>query len=138
MTDAINLAMRLMAAPSVTPARGEVFDVLAVDPQYLERHGDTITALIRAWAAAHQAARRNPTQTLALAAQREQLSLEEYRQAEQGLVYFSLDQQRPMLQSGGALARNLKAVQAVQERLKLTAPGAPVPRVEARYVEAAR
>jgi NitT/TauT family transport system substrate-binding protein len=117
---------------------GEVFDVLAVDPQYLERHGDTITALIRAWAAAHQAARRNPTQTLALAAQREQLSLEEYRQAEQGLVYFSLDQQRPMLQSGGVLARNLKAVQAVQERLKLTAPGAPVPRVGARYVEAAR
>ncbi len=28
MTDAIDLAMRLMAAPSVTPARGEVFDVL--------------------------------------------------------------------------------------------------------------
>lgn len=28
MTDAIDLAMRLMAAPSVTPARGDVFDVL--------------------------------------------------------------------------------------------------------------
>lgn len=28
MTDAIDLAMRLMAAPSVTPATGEVFDVL--------------------------------------------------------------------------------------------------------------
>ncbi len=28
MIDAIDLAMRLMAAPSVTPARGEVFDVL--------------------------------------------------------------------------------------------------------------
>ncbi|RJT22748.1 succinyl-diaminopimelate desuccinylase [Chakrabartia godavariana] len=28
MTDAIDLAMRLMAAPSVTPARGAVFDVL--------------------------------------------------------------------------------------------------------------
>jgi NitT/TauT family transport system substrate-binding protein len=117
---------------------GEVFDVLAVDPQYLARHGDTITALIRAWAAAHQAARRNPTRTLALAAQREQLSPEEYRKAEQGLVYFSLDQQQPMLQPGGVLARNLKAVQAVQERLRLTAPGAPVPKVEPRYVEAAR
>jgi ABC-type nitrate/sulfonate/bicarbonate transport system substrate-binding protein len=115
-----------------------VFDVLAVDPQYLARHGDTITALIRAWAAAHQAARRNPTRTLALAAQREQLSPEEYRKAEQGLVYFSLDQQQPMLQPGGVLARNLKAVQAVQERLRLTAPGAPVPKVEPRYVGAAR
>jgi NitT/TauT family transport system substrate-binding protein len=117
---------------------GEVFDVLAVDPQYLARHGDTITALIRAWEAAHDAARRNPAKTIALAAQREQLTPEEYRQAEQGLVYFNLDQQRPMLQPGGVLARNLEAVQAVQERLKLTAPGAPVPKVDARYVEAAR
>jgi NitT/TauT family transport system substrate-binding protein len=117
---------------------GEVFDVLAVDPQYLARHGDTITALIRAWAAAHQAARRDPARAVALAAQREQLSPEEFRQAEQGLVYFSLEQQQPMLQPGGVLARNLKAVQAVQERLQLTGPGAPVPKVAARYVEAAR
>ncbi len=117
---------------------GEVFDVLAVDPQYLARRGDTITALIRAWQAAHDAARRNPAQAIALAAQREQLTPEEYRQAEQGLVYFNLDQQRPMLQPGGVLARNLEAVKAVQERLKLTAPGAPVPKVDARYVEAAR
>ena len=71
-------------------------------------------------------------------AQREQLSPEEYRQAEQGLVYFSLDQQRPMLQSAGVLARNLKAVQAVQQRLKLTAEGAPIPVVSARFVEAAQ
>ncbi len=117
---------------------GDVFDVLAVDPQYLAHHGDTITALIRAWAAARDEARRNPDRAIALAAQRERLSLEEYRQAEQGLVYFNLDQQRPMLQPGGVLARNLKAVQAVQERLQLTAPGAPVPKVDARYVEAAR
>jgi ABC-type nitrate/sulfonate/bicarbonate transport system substrate-binding protein len=111
---------------------------LAVDPQYLARHGDTITRLIRAWAAAHQAARQNPAKALALAAQREQLSPEEYRQAEQGLVYFSLDQQGPMLQPGGVLARNLKAVQAVQERLKIMGSGAPVPTVTPRFVEAAR
>jgi NitT/TauT family transport system substrate-binding protein len=117
---------------------GEVFDVLAVDPQYLARHGDTITKLIRAWAAAHQAARQNPAKAIALAAQREQLSPEEYRQAEQGLVYFSLEQQGPMLQPGGPLARNLKAVQAVQERLKIMGSGAPVPTVTPRFVEAAR
>jgi NitT/TauT family transport system substrate-binding protein len=117
---------------------GEVFDVLAVDPDYLRRHGDTVTALIRAWAAAHQAARRDPAPAIALAAQREQLSPEEYRQAEQGLVYFSLEQQRSMLQSGGVLARNLQAVQAVQQRLKLTAAGAPIPVVSARFVEAAQ
>jgi hypothetical protein len=53
-------------------------------------------------------------------------------------VYFGLDQQGPMLQPGGVLARNLKAVQAVQERLKIMGSGAPVPTVTPRFVEAAR
>lgn len=117
---------------------GEVFDVLAVDPTFLRRHGDTVTALIRAWAAAHQAARRDPERAIALAAQREQLSPEEYRQAEQGLLYFSLEQQLPMLQPGGVLARNLQAVQVVQQRLKLTPEQAPIPTVSARFVKAAQ
>jgi len=117
---------------------GEVFDVLAVDPAYLKRHGATVTAVVRAWAAAHQAARRDPAKAIAIAAQREQLSVEEYREAEQGLVYFTLQQQTAMLQPGGVLARNLKAVQAVQFRLKLTAPAAPIPAVTPRFTEAAQ
>ena len=53
-------------------------------------------------------------------------------------MYFTLEQQRSMLQSGGVLPRNLQAVQAVQQRLKLTAAGAPIPVVSARFVEAAQ
>jgi len=117
---------------------GEVFDVLAVDPAYLKRNGATVTALVRAWAAAHQAARQDPAKAVAIAAQREQLSVEEYRRAEEGLVYFSLQQQEAMLQPGGVLARNLKAVQEVQARLKLTSPAAPVPAVTPRFAEAAQ
>ncbi len=117
---------------------GEVFDVLAVDPAYLKRNGATVTALVRAWAAAHQAARQDPAKAIAIAAQREQLSVEEYRRAEEGLVYFTLQQQEAMLQPGGVLARNLKAVQAVQSRLKLTSPAAPVPAVTPRFAEAAQ
>jgi NitT/TauT family transport system substrate-binding protein len=117
---------------------GEVFDVLAVDPAFLKQHRDSVTAVVRAWAAAHEAARKDPDKAIALAAQREQLSIEEYRQAEQGLVYFTLNQQVSMLQPGGLLARNLKAVQAVQARLKLTSPAAPVPAVTSRFAEAAQ
>lgn len=117
---------------------GEVFDVLAVDPAYLQRNGATVTALVRAWAAAHQAARQDPAKAVAIAAQREQLSIEEYRRAEAGLVYYSLKQQEAMLQPGGLLARNLKAVQEVQARLKLTSPTAPVPAVTPRFAEAAQ
>lgn len=116
----------------------EVFDVLVVDPVYLQRNAETITALIRAWAAAQAAARRNPEQAVQLAARREQLSPEEYRKAEAGLVYFSLKEQVPMLQPGGLLSRNIKAVQQVQQRLKLSGAGAPLPQVRSRYVEAAQ
>jgi NitT/TauT family transport system substrate-binding protein len=117
---------------------GEVFDVLAVDPEYLQRHGSTITALIQAWNAAHQQARRTPEQALAVMASREGVSSEEFREAERGLVYFNLPQQVSMLQPAGLLARNLSRVRAVQQSLKLTSPGALLPRVTPRFVEAAQ
>lgn len=115
---------------------GEVFDVLAVDPSYLKQNGSQIRALVQAWAETHRAARRDPQRVRALAAQREQLSPEEFRRAEQGLVYFSLDQQRSMLQPGGLMERNLRAVQQLQQRLKLSAPGSPIPAVTPVYVGA--
>jgi NitT/TauT family transport system substrate-binding protein len=117
---------------------GEVFDVLAVDPGYLQRHGNTITALIQAWDEAQRQARRSPERALALMAGREQLSPREFREAEQGLLYFHLPQQVSMLQPAGLLARNLARVRAVQQLLKLTTPGAPLPQVTPRFVEAAQ
>jgi NitT/TauT family transport system substrate-binding protein len=117
---------------------GEVFDVLAVDPGYLQRHGNTITALIQAWSEAQRQARRTPERALALMASREQVSPREFREAEQGLLYFNLPQQVSMLQPAGVLARNLSRVRAVQQALKLMTPGAPLPQVTPRFVEAAQ
>jgi hypothetical protein len=71
-------------------------------------------------------------------ASREGVSSEEFREAERGLVYFNLPQQVPMLQPAGLLARNLSRVRAVQQSLKLTSPGALLPRVTPRFVEAAQ
>lgn len=112
---------------------GELFDVLVVDPAYLNTHADQITALIRAWSRTHQEAKRDPERVLALAAKREQLSLQEFREAEQGLVYFDLDRQQILLADQGVLTRNLRAVQKVQQRLKLLPPEAPLPPVAPRY-----
>ena len=39
-------------------------------------------------------------------------------------------QQVPLLEPGGVLAQNLKAVQQVQVELGLMKPGAPLPRVD--------
>lgn len=61
---------------------------------------------------------------------REKLSVPRFRLAEQGLVHYSLLEQVPLLEPGGVLAQNLKAVQQVQVELGLVKPGAPLPRVD--------
>lgn len=116
---------------------GEIFDVLVVAPDFLREHGALLPPLLRAWQEAHRLAKIEPRQAVALMAKREQLSPAEFRAAERGLIYFTLEQQRAMLRSGGLIATNLKAVQRVQQQLGLTRADAPLPAVEGRFVEAA-
>lgn len=117
---------------------GEVFDVLAVEPGFLGEHQDQIVALVRAWQAAHHAAAADPARAMTLMAKREQISVEEFRQAESGLVYFSLEQQQAMLAEGGLIARNIGAVHRVQRRLGLVPEGSVLPRVSNAVVIEAR
>jgi hypothetical protein len=93
--------------------------------------------LLRAWQAAHDLAKAEPAMARALMARREGLTADEFRTAEEGLVYWSLRQQEPMLAPGGTLERNLLAVQEVQEALKLVASGSPLPRVSQAPLQAA-
>ena len=108
---------------------GEIFDVLVVDPKALEQWGDALPKLLRAWQAAHSLRRRQPDVAIPVMARREGLSPQAFRAVEQGLVYFDLPQQRPLLAPGGPLARNLRAVQQVQIQLGLVNPGSPLPAV---------
>ena len=112
----------------------EVFDVLVVDPNYLRSHGDEIRALVRAWGKAHQEAVRDSAKATAVMAAREQVSVQEFRESEEGLVYFPLSEQAPMLKPNGVLSKNLRAVKMVQERLGLFPSGSPLPSVTADYL----
>ena len=108
---------------------GEIFDVLVVEPGFLDQHRSGLVALVRAWQAAHRLASVESEQATALIARRQQISADDVRQAQAGIVYFSLAEQRSMLEPTGLIARNLEAVQKVQSRLGLIAEGAPLPRV---------
>lgn len=108
---------------------GEIFDVLVVEPGFLDQHRSGLVALVRAWQAAHRLASVEPEQATALIARRQQISADDVRQAQAGIVYFSLAEQRSMLEPTGLIARNLESVQKVQSRLGLIAEGAPLPRV---------
>ena len=116
---------------------GEIFDVLVVDPVYLRQHRGKMIALVGAWQAAHRAAAQDRPRAVALMAARERLSPQEFEQAERGLRYFSLSQQRALLRPGGPIAANLRAVQQVQQQLGLSQRGAPLPPTTEAYVSAA-
>ena len=118
---------------------GEIFDVLVVDPQALEQQKGVLPPLLRAWQAAHDFRRREPRRAVELMARREGLLPAEFIHAERGLRYFSLREQRAMLQAEGPLVRALRRVRRVQNQLKLVSPVAPMPRVsDAAVVEALR
>ena len=103
---------------------GELFDVLAVAPEFYDTQRPLLVRLLRSWQAAYDLARARPQESRALMARREGLSPAEFAEAEQGLVYFSLREQLAMLAPGGKLERNLRAVRRVQQQLDLSQVGA--------------
>ena len=111
---------------------GEILDVLVVDPAFLKDHQGALVKLLKTWQDAHTLSRMQPRKAKAVMAQREKVSVQEFERAEQGLVYLSLKDQQAWLAPGGALERNLKLVQQVQQQLKLLSPDAPLPQVSNR------
>ena len=70
-------------------------------------------------------------------ANRLNVSANEFQQAERGLVYYELSEQRAMLAPGGVMELNLKSVQKVPQDFELVRIGAQPPSVTNRLVEAA-
>ena len=116
---------------------GEIFDILVIDPSYLHSNAVVLTKLVKAWQDAHQLAQTHPKQSIGLMADRQKVSAKEFQQAENGLVYYGLAEQKVMLAPGGVMERNLKSVQKVQQELKQVRIGAQLPSVTNRLVEAA-
>lgn len=116
---------------------GEIFDILVVDPKAYQQLAPVLPKLLRVWQAAHVLRQTRPSEAIRLMARREGLTPQAFQQAERGLVYFNLPQQRAMLAPGGTLARNLQAVQRVQVQLGLIRPGSPLPIVSDAPLKAA-
>lgn len=108
---------------------GEIFDVLVVDPQWLQRNRAVLPPLLRIWQAAHDERRAHPRRAVELMARREGLTPAEFASAERGLRYFSLRQQMELLAPGGPLVVSIRGVRRVQEQLNLVKPGSPLPPV---------
>jgi hypothetical protein len=70
-------------------------------------------------------------------ARREALSPAEFKRAESGLRYFSLEEQLKLLAPQGPVVRNLAHVQTVQTGLGLTPKGSVQPQVSLKAVQGA-
>lgn len=116
---------------------GEIFDILVVDPSYLRSHSAALAKLVKVWQDAHKFAQTHSKQSIRLMADRQKVSAKEFQQAERGLVYYRLVEQKEMLAPGGVIESNLKSVQKVQQELELVRVGAQLPSVTNRLVEAA-
>ncbi|MEB3331838.1 MAG: ABC transporter substrate-binding protein [Synechococcaceae cyanobacterium] len=115
----------------------EIFDILVVDPQALPELKASLPKLLHVWQEAHDLRRRQPQQAIPLMARRQRIAAREFEQAELGLRYFPLAQQRSLLRAGGPFERNLRNVQRVQILLRLVKPGSPLPPVSDASLRAA-
>lgn len=95
---------------------GEIFDVLAVDPTYFSTHGDTLAQLLQVWQRAFELARRD-SRALGSMAQREGLSIRQFRQAQQGVIENDLSSQQALLAARGPLERSLFRLQRMDQAL---------------------
>lgn len=135
-SDAVLASGKAVEAFTSAEIPGEIFDVLVVDPTYYQNNIDTLARLLRVWQRAHERARQDP-KAVEIVAARQSATAEAFRDTERGLVYSGFAEQKSMLVPGGQLARNLVAVQAVQEQLGLIRAAAPLPKVTTKPLERA-
>ena len=114
---------------------GEIVDVLAVDPAYARSHRRELKALVQTWWAARDFARRNPGESTALMAQRQQLEPAQFEASQNGLQYPMASQQRALLAPNGPLASTLRRMADLMLRSGRILPDAPLPVLSSAFLE---
>jgi NitT/TauT family transport system substrate-binding protein len=107
---------------------GEVVDVLAVDPVFLQGRRRDLQVLVRTWWAAQSYARRHRSEAVALMAQRQQITPAEFDQSEQGLRYPTPAQQSLLLAEEGPVAQAIARMATLLVNAQRIQPGAPLPK----------
>ena len=114
---------------------GEIVDVLAVDPVYSRSHRRELKALVQTWWAARDFARRNPGESNALMAQRQQLDPAQFEASQNGLQYPMASQQRALLAPNGPLASTLRRMADLMQSSGRIRADAPLPVLSRAFLE---
>lgn len=125
-------AMRLGISRVLFDSRqmpGELNDLLVVEPGFYEGHRPAIIRLLRVWQEAHDWARRHRRAALERMAPAQQLSVSGLEQAERGVTYADLSEQRRLLAPRGPVARSLEQVRDGLADLGRLPASSPLPLV---------
>src|SRR3989442_15071115 len=97
---------------------GEVVDVVALAGDVLERRLDDAARIVRGWDQSLAYAAEHPSEARELMASRERISVEEFGEALAGITLLTSNEQRPLFEPGGPLA---KAIGATAQLLRAAA-----------------
>ncbi len=92
------------------PTSNRIFDVLAMDSTFLERHPARARGIVRALGRAEAYIRSHREEMLVEIADRNGLSRQDLERALQGIRPYRVDEQARLLQPGGEVARSLRSV----------------------------
>lgn len=111
----------------------DVVDVLAVSPDFAQRHPQQVAALVNTWWVARQQARRRPAEAQALMARREGIPVEDFRRSEAMLRYVDGGQQHVWLKPGGWLQTTVKRMAQRLQAAGRLPRAMPLPQVTSRW-----
>lgn len=102
---------------------GEIVDVIALDPQVLHQRRKEVAGILRAWDQALEFVAAQPEEAYRLMADRERITVPEFRHIFQSMQLLSSMQQHSLLASHGPVNRTLSLVDRVlRESRQLRGP----------------
>lgn len=129
---------RLRTIFSSADIEGEVVDVVAVDPAWLENHPDDAEALVRAWDRAVAWWRLNPREAVSRMAAREGMSIQDFEESLARMRILRSAEQRFLFAEGGPLHRAVAEHDLLLRRAGLiTGPDRSAEVIVDRYLQMA-
>ena len=111
----------------------DVVDVLAVSPDFAQRHPRQVAALVNTWWMARRQARRRPAEAQALMARREGIPVEDFRRSEAMLRYVDESQQRVWLKPGGWMETTVRRMAQRLQAAGRLPRAMPLPEVTSQW-----
>jgi NitT/TauT family transport system substrate-binding protein len=106
---------------------GEVVDVLAVDPVLVRQNPQVVRRLVNTWWAARRLAAAEPEQAVAVMAQRQGVTPQQFVASQRLIAYPDMTEQPALLATSGPVQRTLDRLSRQMRQAGRLPAGVPMP-----------